>query len=236
MEPSGGAVVPPVITDVDEVLTTTRTVRFRMDFERPVEREVIEECLEIAQQATVGSNQEHWRFIAVSAPETKHRIAELYRDVWVQTVEQPLREGDPATLARLDPEVRDGDDAQRRQARTLRGVKYLADHLERVPVLVFGCSVAPPPPTPLGKEASGYYGSIFPAIWSFQLALRSRGLGSVMATAAVFHAEAIAEILGLPEECALISMVPVAYTKGVDFRRGARQPLQRIVCWERWSL
>lgn len=105
--------MPPVITDVDEVLTTTRAVRFRMDFERPVEREVIEECLEIAQQATVGSNQGHWRFVAVTDPDTKHRIGELYRDVWVQTVEKPLAEGDPATLARLDPDNRDGDEAQR---------------------------------------------------------------------------------------------------------------------------
>lgn len=228
--------MPAVITDVDEVLTTTRTVRFRMDFERPVEREVIEECLEIAQQATVGSNQEHWRFVAVTDPETKHRIAELYRDVWVQTVEKPLAEGDPATLARLDPENREGDEAQRGQARTLRGVKYLADHLEQVPVLVFACSVAPQPPTPVGKLASGYYGSIFPAVWSFQLALRSRGLGSVLATAASYHAEEIGEILGLPAGCALISMVPVAYTKGLDFKRGARRPLDEILSWERWTL
>jgi len=228
--------MPAVLTDIDEVLTTTRAVRFRLDLDRPVEPEVIEECLAIAQQATVGSNREDWRFIAVRDPERKRQIAELYRDVWVQTVERPLKEGDPATLARLDPTHRSGDAAQRRQDRTLRGVKYLADNLERVPVLVFAGSVAPQPPTPVGKLASGYYGSIFPAVWSFQLALRSRGLGAVLATAAVYHADRIAEILEVPEECPLLAMVPVAYTQGLDFKAAARRPLSEIVCWDRWSL
>lgn len=115
-------------------------------------------------------------------------------------------------------------------------MKFLADHLEQVPVLVFACSVAPQPPTPVGKVAAGYYGSIFPAVWSFQLALRSRGLGSVLATAAVYHADEIAKILGLPQDCALISMVPVAYTQGLEFKRGARRPLDEILSWEQWSL
>jgi nitroreductase len=227
--------VPKVIADIDEVLTTTRAVRRRLDFERPVEREVVEECLRLAQQATMGSNQEDWRFVAVTDAAQKERIAQLYRDVWVQTVEKPLRDREAATVARLDPAVREGEGAQRAMARTLASVKYLADNLEHVPVLVFPCSAKPVPAAVLGDRASGYYGSIIPIAWSFQLALRSRGLGSVLATAIVYHAEELARILALPEGCHPIAMIPVAYTKGLDFRPAPRLPLGEILRWERWE-
>lgn len=224
-----------VIADIDEVLTTTRAVRRRLDFERPVERSVIEECLRLAQQATMGSNQEDWRFVAVTELERKQRIAALYRDIWKQTVEIPLREGQAATVARLSPEVRGDERARRAQERTLASVKYLVDRLERVPVLVFPCSEKPVPEHVLGDRASGYYGSIVPITWSFQLALRSRGLGSVLATAIVYHAAELASILNLPDGCNPIAMVPVAYTKGLDFRRAPRRPVAEILHWERYG-
>ena len=227
--------MPKLISDIDEVLTTTRAVRRHLDFDRPVERETIEECLRLAQQATMGSNQEDWRFVAVTEPARKLEIAELYRDVWDQTVEIPLKEGRPDTVDRLDPGVR-GDPAQRaRQQRVLTSVKYLVDRLERVPVLVFACSAKPLPATVLGDRASGYYGSIFPIAWSFQLALRSRGLGSVMATAIVFHAERLAEMLELPADTHPITMIPVAYSDKLDFKPAYRRPLDEILRWERWD-
>lgn len=227
--------MPKAISDIDEVLTTTRSVRRRLDFERPVKPEVIVECLTLAQQATMGSNQEDWRFVAVTEPARKAAIAELYRDVWLQTVEIPLRDRRPGTVARLDPGEREGDAARARQQRILDSVKYLVDNLERVPVLVFACSAKPVPATPLGDAASGYYGSIIPITWSFQLALRSRGLGSVMATAIVFHSERLADILELPEGTHPITMVPVAYTKTLDFKRAPRRPIEEILRWERWG-
>jgi len=227
--------MPKVIADVDAVLTTTRSVRRKLDFDRPVEPEVIEECLTLAQQATMGSNQEDWRFVAVTDAAQKALIGEIYRDVWLQTVEIPLRERRPGTVARLDPGERDGDEARARQERILASVKYLVDNIERVPVLVFACSAKPVPRTVLGDAASGYYGSIIPITWSFQLALRSRGLGSVLATAIVFHAERLAEILELPEGTHPITMVPVAYTKTLDFKRAPRRPLGEILRWERWG-
>jgi nitroreductase len=227
--------VPKLIADIDEVLTTTRSVRRKLDFERRVEREVIEECLTLAQQATMGSNQEDWRFVAVTEPERKARIASLYREVWDETVEIPLRERRPDTVARLDPGERGTPAEQARQQRILASVKYLVDNLERVPVLVFVCSAKPVPKTPLGDRTSGYYGSIMPIAWSFQLALRSRGLGSVMATAIVLKAAELSDLLELPEGTNPITMLPVAYTKTLEFKRAPRLPVDRILHWERWG-
>lgn len=224
-----------VIHDVDEVLATTRAVRRRLDFDRPVPREVIEECLLLAQQATLGSNNEDWRFVVVTEQAQKDRIAEIYRDVWDKTVEEPLRNRHPDTVRRLDPAVRGSEDAQRRQERVLASVKYLVDHLERVPALAIACSVSPTPKQPIGDRASGYYGSIIPAVWSFQLALRSRGLGSVLATAAVYHADQLKDVLDLPERFTPITMVPFGYTKGLDFKLVSRRPLHEIMRYERWG-
>ena len=117
----------------------------------------------------------------------------------------------------------------------LGSVKYLVDNLERVPVLVFVLSAKPVPKHVLGDAASGYYGSIFPIAWSFQLALRSRGLGSVLATAIVYHADRLRTLLELPDGTNPITMIPVAYTNGLDFRPAARRPVEEILRWERWG-
>lgn len=220
-----------VITDVDQLLTTTRAVRRRLDLSRPVERSVVEECVRLAQQAPMGSNLEDWRVVAVDDPALKGRLAELYQQVWVETVEGPLARGEDATTQRLAPGVREGAEARDRQQRILDGVKYLCDRLDQVPVLLIVCSKKVLPPSPLGGQTSGYYGSIFPFAWSIQLALRSRGLGSVMATAMAHKAREVQEVLGLPEEWRPITMLPVGYTVGLDFRPATRAPLAEIMCW-----
>jgi nitroreductase len=221
----------PVITDIDQVLTTTRAVRNRMDFDRPVDRAVVEQCLRLAQQAPMGSNLEDWRIVAVDDPALRKKLAELYTEVWYQTVEGPLASGEAATTTRLSPSVRPDPVTRDRQARILTAVKYLVDHLERVPVLVILCSTKPIPSQPVGGTASGYYGSIFPFAWSFQLALRSRGLGSVMATALAHKASKVQEVLGLPAHWRPITLLPVAYTKGLDFRPAARADLSEVAFW-----
>ncbi|GGM42293.1 nitroreductase family protein [Dactylosporangium sucinum] len=220
-----------VIRDIDEVLTTTRAVRNRMDFDRPVSRAVVEECLRLAQQAPMGSNLEDWRIVAVDDPALKGKLAELYTEVWYQTVEGPLASGEAATTTRLSPSVRPDPVAQARQARILKAVKYLVDHLEEVPVLVVLCSTKPIPEHPVGGTASGYYGSIFPFAWSFQLALRSRGLGSVMATALAHKARKVQAALGLPDDWRPVTLLPVAYTKGLEFRPAARADLSEVAFW-----
>ncbi len=131
--------------------------------------------------------------------------------------------------------MRGDDTTQARQKRVLLSVKYLVDNLVRVPVLMFACSAKPVPKTPLGDRASGYYGSIMPIAWSFQLALRSRGLVSVLATAIVFHAEPLSEILELPKGTNPITMIPVAYTDTLDFKVAPRRPVDKILRWERWG-
>lgn len=224
-----------VIADVDEVLTTTRAVRRRLDLDRPVPRAVVEECLELALQAPMGSNLEHWRFVAVDDPTVKLQIAELYRDIWTETVETPLATGEAATVTRLSPATRTDLEAADRQVRVLASVKHLVDRLERVPVLVVVCSVKPIPDEVVGGQASGYYGSIFPAVWSFQLALRSRGLGSVLATALAHRAAEVAAVLGLPEGCQVLTLVPVAYTRGLAFGRGARGQVADVLAWNGWD-
>jgi nitroreductase len=221
----------PVITDIDRVLTTTRAVRHRMDFDRPVPRKVVEHCLRLAQQAPMGSNLEDWRIVCVDDPTLRTKLSELYTEVWHQTVEGPLAAGEAATTTRLSPSVRADPVAQGRQARILTAVKYLVDHLERVPVLVVLCSTKPVPSKPLGGTASGYYGSIFPFAWSFQLALRSRGLGSVMATALAHKASKVQAVLGLPADWRPITLLPVAYTRGLDFRPAARADLSEVAFW-----
>ena len=150
-------------------------------------------------------------------------------------VEIPLADGRPDTVERLSPDARADEADSARQGRILASVKYLVDNLERVPVLVFACSAKPVPATPLGDRASGYYGSIIPVTWSFQLALRSRGLGSVLATAIVFHADRLAAVLELPEGTHPIAMVPVAYTDTLVFQRAPRRPVGEILRWETWG-
>lgn len=220
-----------VITDIDEVLTTTRAVRRRMDLDRPVGRAVIEECLRLAQQAPMGSNLEDWRIVAVDDPTLKRQLSELYTEIWDATVAQPLAGGEAATTARLSPSVRADAPAQARQHRVLTAVKHLVDHLAQVPVLVVLCSTKPIPQRPVGGTASGYYGSIFPFAWSFQLALRSRGLGSVLATAMAHRATRVREVLGLPDDWRPVTLVPVAYTRGLDFRPAARADLADVASW-----
>lgn len=221
----------PVITDVDELLTTTRAVRRRLDFSRPVGRATVEQCLRLAQQAPMGSNLEHWRIVCVDDPGLKHRLSELYTEVWFETVEGPLSRGESATVTRLAPTTRPDPESAARQQRILSGVKFLADHLAEVPVLVVLCSIKPIPEHVVGGAASGYYGSIFPFAWSFTLALRSRGLGSVMATALAHKAPEVRATLGLPDDWQPITLLPVAYTKGLDFQPAARAPLSDVAFW-----
>jgi nitroreductase len=224
-----------LIADVDEVLTTTRTVRFRLDFDRAVTRDLIEECLSIAQQSTMGSNVEEWRVVAVTQDELKLKIAELYRDTYEQLVARPLRENDQVVQERLAPALRGSAGDQKRQQKIMDGVKYLAENLENVPVIMVFATTTPAPPEPVGKLASGFYGTIFPMIWSFQLALRSRGLGSVMATGAMHHANEISKLLNFPDNFIPITIIPVAHTKGLNFNAAHRLPVKDILRFNTWG-
>jgi nitroreductase len=215
------------IPGVDDVLTTTRAVRRRLDLERPVPREVIARCVEIAQQAPIAEAQEHCVFVAVDDPDLRRAMADVYRAAAEEFVLAPLRRraeaaglGDDPT-AGMPPAVR----------RIMESAFHLSEHLHEVPVLVLAGSDGRQPREPLGAFASGFWGSVYPTIWSFQLALRARGLGSSLTCIHLHHAERMAEALDLPERFTQVALLPVAYTLGTSFRPAPRRPLGEVLRW-----
>lgn len=208
----------------DELLSTTRSVRKRLDLERPVSREVIEECLELAIQAPTGSNAQRWHFVVVTDADRKRQIAEHYAA------------GFDPYFAGKGPGGWDASDPRgQRQEKVSDSAKYLRDHFHEVPAMVIPCQYGRVSEQASTIEQAGYWGSILPAVWSFMLALRSRGLGSAWTTLHLVREREVAELLGIPyESVTQAGLFPVAYTKGTDFRPAVRQPAAEITHWDRW--
>ena len=209
----------------DELLSTTRAVRKHLDLHRPVERALLEECLALAQQAPSGSNRQGWHFVVVTDPATKAGLAELYRQG--MEVYRTL----PIAAANLE-----FDDPGRTalQQRIAGSAEHLAAHLHEVPVHVVPCIEGRLEGGPTVMVASAY-GSIVPAVWSFMLAARARGLGTCWTTLHLFHEEEAAKLLGIPfAEVTQVALVPVAHTTRTTFKPAPREPLERMVHWERW--
>ena len=204
----------------DEVLATTRAVRKRLDLNRPVEREVLEECLQLAQQAPTGSNRQGWGFIVVTDPAKRLALADLYRQSWGPYNRSRAAAANPGDQATQD-RVRDS-------------ASYLAEHMHEVPVLVIPVIRGRADDTPIVGQA-GIWGSILPAAWSFMLAARARGLGTVWTTLHLRYEREAADVLGIPyDEIMQTALIPVAYTLGTDFKAGSRAPLESFVHWEQW--
>ena len=207
---------------VDHVLTTTRAVRKRLDFERPVSRELIEECLEIAVQAPTGSNRQGWQFILVSDPERKRAIAEHYRRSWYAS-DRPR--------PRYEPE----DPRARQAERVVSSARYLADNMHRAPWLLIPAIEGRLSEGARTVEQAGLWGSILPAFWSFMLAARARGLGTAWTTLHLAYEREVAEILGVPyEQYTQAGLTPIAFTVGDRFNSAPRIPLDSVSHWERW--
>ena len=208
------------IAMTDELLATTRAVRKRLDLEREVPRAVIEECLELAVQAPTGSNSQTWRWVVVEDADKRKALADMYK-----------RNAD-AYLSQAGEQAAERGDAQTQ--RVMTSAVYLAEHLHEVPVHVIPCVEGRlPADTPLPMLA-GLFGSIFPAVWSFQLALRARGLGSALTTLHLGSEKQAAELLGLPDNVMQVALLPVAYTKGTDFKRAERPPISTVTHWNGW--
>jgi nitroreductase len=203
---------------VDHLLTTTRAVRKRLDLERTVEPEVIEECLRLAIQAPTGSNSQGWRWIVVTDADKRAALADMYRQVW-----------GPYIAA-----SRAASTGNAQQERVMDSADYLADHLQDVPVHVIPCIYGSVGSGQL-VDAAGLFGSILPAVWSFQLALRSRGLGSAFTTLHLPFATQAAELLGIPEGVVQSALIPVAYFTGDDFKPAQRRPVEEITYWNGWK-
>ena len=209
----------------DEVLTTTRAVRKRLDLSRPVPRPLVEECLAIALQAPNGSNLNTWRWIAVDDRARVARMAEIY-DAGLQDFVRSLG---PATGASYAGAHIPGFE------RIGGSVQYLRDHLREVPVLVVPVFAGRTEGASTFQQAS-LWGSVVQAVWSFMLALRTRGLGSCWTTGHLHREREMAELLGLPfEHFTQVGLFPVAYTVGTQFGRAWRRPVADVLCWNRYS-
>ncbi len=205
----------------DKLLTTTRAVRKRLDFDKPVPDQVIRDCLELTLQAPTGSNKQGWRWIVVTDAAKRAALAEIYR------------EGAGTYLTDSQAKAEAAGKAQ--DGRVYSSAQYLADNLERAPVHVIPCiRVDHLPPNPPQRVWAGLMGSIMPAVWSFQLALRSRGLGSCLTTLHLSNGEKAAELLGIPEGIMQVGLLPVAYTIGDNFKPAKRPPLDDILHWNTW--
>jgi len=200
----------------DQLLTTTRAVRRRLDLTRRVPREVVLDCLRLAIQAPTGGNSQGWRWLVIDDDEKRAAIATLY-----QKRANPYLDG-----------YRKLSDAPNT---VLDSSQYLTDHLHEVPVFVIPCILGRLPESPSNEEAAGFYGSILPGVWNFQLALRSRGLGSVFTTLHLAYEREAGELLGIPETVTQAALIPVAYTIGADFKPAARRPVEEITYWNGWK-
>ena len=203
--------------ETDRLLTTTRSVRKRLDLERPVEPEIILDCIRLAIQAPTGGNGQGWRWIIVTDPAKRAELARMYADGGADYLRAQAA-GHP------DPQTR----------RVYESAVYLTEILDRVPVHVIPCIEGRADNAPNAASASRY-GSIIPAAWSFMLALRSRGLGSVWTTLHLSKEKEAAELLGIPEDITQVALLPVAYTVGDDFKPARRPPVEGITYWDGWG-
>ena len=205
------------IAMTDELLATTRAVRKRLDLQRPVPRELINECLGLAVQAPTGSNAQTWRWLVVDDADKRRALAELYRESAGEYL---------STAAAAAPAGQN--------KRVFESALYLMEHLQDVPVHVIPCLAGRPSEGASMVEVGSLFGSIFPAVWSFQLALRARGLGSTLTTLHLMQERKAAELLGLPNHLMQVALLPVAYTLGTDFKRASRPPVAKIIHWNQW--
>ena len=198
------------LDQVDALLSTTRAVRKRLDLERDVPDEVLLECLQLAVQAPTGSNRQGWRWLVVRDQEKKTALAEMYNR---------------AAGTYLTDAAAGADEASQ-IGRVMTSAVYLAENLHKVPVLVIPMIIGRADEGMTG--GAGLYGSIIPAMWSFQLALRSRGLGSTYTTLHLGLEQEAAELLGIPDHITQAGLLPVAYTVGTDFKPATRPPVSEI--------
>jgi len=209
----------------DELLTTTRSVRLRLDLDRPVHLDVVRECLEVAMQAPTGSNNQGWHWIVVTDPAQRSRIAELYYSAFVEYREAATHNGGL---------FEDEKNRSTAQTRVSRSVAYLAENLHRVPVLLItGIRLSGNAVLPEADQAT-MWGSLLPAVWSYMLAARARGLGTAWTDLHLRHERQVAEVLGLPEDIRQGPLIPTAYSIGTEFKPAHRQPLDEALHLDRW--
>ncbi len=208
----------------DKLLTTTRSVRKRLDLTREVEPQVIADCIDIAMQAPTGTNAQNWAFVVITDPVKKKIIADAYRSG-----------GEMMAGSGYPPPLEPGDPREHVMPKVMESAGYLGEILEQVPVFVIACVRGRVESVPMVIAQASTYGSILPAAWSFMLALRSRGLGTAWTTIHLFQEQAISELLGIPDDWTQTVLFPVAYYTGDDFKPAHRLPSDAMTHWESWG-
>ena len=204
------------IDEVDRLLSTTKQVRKRLDLSRSVPNEVVLECIDVANHAPMGGNLERNRWMIIDDQAKKERIGEIFADV-----------GRPYLAA--NSEVRIDD----RSGRVIDSAMFLVEHLAEVPTLLL--SMRLDRPENAGGSAAGYYGSVVPGVWSFQLAARARGIGSAWTTFHLEHEAEVAELLGIPPSVTQVCLLPVAYYTGDSFTPAPRRPAGEVTYLNEWK-
>jgi nitroreductase len=207
---------------VDHLLCSTRSVRKRLDFSRPIEPELIERCIEIAIQSPTGSNMQGWAFVVVTDQDKRKALADYYRKGFELYAQMPRPERDAADLR------------EQQMPRVVDSAMYLAEHMEKAPVFLIPCIEGRFENEPQFAQAS-MYGSVLPAAWSFMLAARARGLGSAWTTIHLMFEKECGEILGIPPSWTQTALLPVAWFTGEDFKPAKRIPAPEITYWEQWG-
>ena len=207
------------VAAVDHVLSTTRSVRRRLDFGRPVPAAVLEECIAVATQAPTGLFRESWRFVVVRDPARKADIAALYRSAFDELVETRLAAAREAGYDVPEPKPT---------------YRMLAERLQEFPALVLVCSEGRPEPADPSMQLA-FYGSVLPAAWSLMLALRARGIGSTWTTLLAQRERAVATALGIPDDVTLTVMLPIGYLKDAVLRPASRRAPHEVTYWDTWG-
>ena len=209
------------VDSVDLVLRTTRSVRRRIDFERPLDPELIEQCIAAAVQAPTGLNREAWRFLVITEPGPKAALASLYREAFDELTEETL-----ARLRAENPEIELPEPGPT--------YRMLADRLQDFPALFLVCSLGRPEPDNVARQVA-FYGSILPAAWSLMLSLRARGVGSTWTTLMVAREREAARVLGIPEDVTSTVLLPAGYLRDAVLRPAARRGPREVTYWNAWG-
>lgn len=203
---------------IDRLMTTTKQVRRRLDLDRPVPLELVAECIRIAEHAPMGGNLERNRWLVIDDPDTKAAIARRYAQVGTPYLDQN------AALR-----------SDERSTRVIESARFLIDHLAEVPVLVLAMRLDRLGPEATVADQAGYWGSVVPGVWSFQLAAHARGLGSAWTTFHLVHEAEIADLLGIPVTVTQVALLPVAFHDGGSFTPAPRRPVHEIAYHNRWK-
>ena len=220
------------LATVDHLLSTTRSVRLRLDLKRPVLSALIEESINIALQAPTGGNSQTWRFVVVTDADLRAKVAEYYR----KGSEKYLAGGTGLSRAAVSAaqEYDDGDLRQQRMDKVVKSAMYLIENLHRVPALIISCIEGRFDQEDVFTQAS-MWGSILPAAWSLMLALKARGVASAWTTFTLLHEQEVGELLGIPTHYTQAVLLPVAWLTGGDLRPAKRFPAREVAYWNGWG-